>query len=359
MSIKLLIQALTVLLPVSCLAISDVRGAGGIDLESYAAAAFDTDHSARTETQTLKFNADGRFKIVQFTDIHYVPGSPASATAIERMNEVLDAERPDFVIYTGDLIFGRPAADGLAKSLAPVVSRGIPFAVTLGNHDDEYDMTRREIFDFIARVPGNMSASVEGLSGVTNFVIPIDGSRRPEDAFALYVFDSHGYSRGLLKGYDWIKDDQIAWYRRQSAAMTAANDGHPLPSLAFFHIPLPEFNLAAADESAPLIGIRGEKSCSPAVNSGLFAAMHEQGDVMGAFVGHDHVNDYATLWNGILLGYGRFTGGATVYHNIPGGNGARVFELTEGRRSFRTWIRLSSGRVIAPIDFPANFTKEN
>lgn len=28
------------------------------------------------------------------------------------------------------------------------------------------------------------------------------------------------------------------------------------------------------------------------MNSGLFAAFLEAGDVMGAFVGHDHVNDF-------------------------------------------------------------------
>ena len=57
----------------------------------------------------LKFNADKKFKIVQFTDVHWVPGDSASEEAAERMNEVLDVEKPDLVIYTGDLVFGKPA----------------------------------------------------------------------------------------------------------------------------------------------------------------------------------------------------------------------------------------------------------
>ena len=52
----------------------------------------------------LKFNADKKFKIVQFTDVHWVPGNPASEEAAERMNEVLDIEKPDLVIYTGNHI---------------------------------------------------------------------------------------------------------------------------------------------------------------------------------------------------------------------------------------------------------------
>ena len=53
------------------------------------------------------------------------------------MNEVLDVEKPDLVIYTGDLVFGKPASEALSKALEPVVSRRLPFAVTWGNHDDE------------------------------------------------------------------------------------------------------------------------------------------------------------------------------------------------------------------------------
>ena len=51
----------------------------------------------------LKFKANGKFKIVQFTDVHWKPGNPASEAAAERMNEVLEAEKPDFVVYTGDV----------------------------------------------------------------------------------------------------------------------------------------------------------------------------------------------------------------------------------------------------------------
>jgi hypothetical protein len=306
----------------------------------------------------LRFNPDGKFKIVQFTDTHWVPGNPASQETVDRMNEVLDAEHPDLVIYTGDIAYGPPAREGFEKCLEPAISRGIPFAVTLGNHDDEHDMTRGEIYSMIGDMPGNLTGTVPGVSGVTNFALPItqrDGSRT---AFVIYGFDSLAYSPlKEVKGYDWIKHDQIEWYRRCSADLTGRNGGEPLPALSFFHIPLPEFNEAASDEGAKLIGTRGEKAYSPDVNSGLFTAMLEAGDVMGVVVGHDHVNDYAALWKGILLLYGRYTGGATVYNDIPGGNGARVIELTEGKRSFRSWIRLSGNRVVSTIDFPADFIK--
>ena len=52
------------------------------------------------------------------------------------------------------------------------------------------------------------------------------------------------------------------------------------------------------------------------------------------------------------MGYGRFTGGETAYHDIPQGNGARVIELTEGSRNVHTWIRIKDGKVINEVNFP-------
>lgn len=303
--------------------------------------------------QQLRFGSDKKFKIVQFTDVHWVPGNPASEEAAERMNEVLEAEKPDFVIYTGDLIYAKPAAEGLDRALEPVVSRNIPFAVTWGNHDDEQDMPREQLSEYVRSKPGNLTATAEGVPGVTNYVVPVTSADGMKEAALLYVFDSHSYSgRKDVKGYDWIKPGQVEWYRKESAEYTLRNGGTPLPALAFFHIPLPEYSQAAQDENALLIGTRKEKACSPALNTGLFAAMLEAGDVMGTFVGHDHVNDYVVDWFGMLLCYGRFTGGKTVYHDIPGGNGARVIELTEGERGFRTWVRLKGGKIINEVSFP-------
>lgn len=311
--------------------------------------------TAIAQPNALKFNANHKFKIVQFTDIHWKYGNPASDEAGERMAEVLDAEKPDLVVFTGDVIFAKPAREGLDKALEATVARGIPFAVTWGNHDDEQDLSRKELSEHVATKAGNLTSTVEGISGVTNYTLSVKSTDGKRDAAVLYIFDSNSYSPiKKVKGYDWIKHDQVEWYRQTSKAFTAANDGKPLPALAFFHIPLPEFHEAAQNESAYFVGTRKEKACAPEINTGLAAAMLEAGDVMGVFVGHDHVNDYVVDWRGILLGYGRFTGGATVYHDIPEGNGARVIELTEDSRTIKTWIRIKGGKVINEVNYPAD-----
>ena len=309
------------------------------------------------KSQDLKFGEDKKFKIVQFTDVHWKADSIASEEAGERMSEVLDAEKPDLVIFTGDVIFGKPADKSMRCALEPTIKRGIPFAVTFGNHDDELGMSRKELYDFIKDMPGNLTSTVEGLSGVTNFILPVKASDGSKDAALLYVFDSHSYSTlKHLKGYGWIKHDQVQWYLNESKKFTESNGGTPLTALSFFHIPLPEYHEAVNNEGSFLIGTRKEEACNQEINTGMFAAMQEAGDVLGVFVGHDHVNDYAVSWKGIMLCYGRFTGGKTVYHDMPGGNGARVIELTEGVRQFRSWIRLND-QVINDFTYPSEWIK--
>ena len=308
-----------------------------------------------SQAQELRFNSNHKFKIVQFTDIHWIYDNPASEEAGERMREVLDTEHPDLVVFTGDLIFAKPAAEALKKALAPTIERGIPFAVTWGNHDDEQDMTRAELSAYIKDMKGNLTSHTEGITGQTNYTLSIKSSDGKRDAAAVYIFDSNSYSpMKNVKGYGWIKHDQVAWYLERSKAFTAANGGQPLPALAFFHIPLPEMRDMTRNENIYMVGTRKEMVCAPEINTGLATAMLTAGDVMGLFVGHDHVNDYVVDWYGIMMGYGRFTGGSTVYNDIPQGNGARVIELTEDSRDIHTWIRIKGGKIINEVNFPSD-----
>ncbi len=81
------------------------------------------------------------------------------------------------------------------------------------------------------------------------------------------------------------------------------------PALAYFHIPLPEYK-TVLESPKMILGEQQEEISSPLVNSGLFTALLEAGDVKATFVGHDHVNDYCGNFFGIHLCYG----GGTGYH---------------------------------------------
>ncbi len=55
---------------------------------------------------TLKFNKDGKFKIVQFTDLHFGEYDDLDEQTYQMMVEILKAEKPDFVAITGDVVSG-------------------------------------------------------------------------------------------------------------------------------------------------------------------------------------------------------------------------------------------------------------
>lgn len=302
----------------------------------------------------LTFNANAEFKIVQFTDVHYKKPAPESEVAIQLINEVLEAEQPDLVVFTGDVIYERPVLEGLDDVFDLVSNKGIPWAYVFGNHDDEFGLSRRQIMDYVAQKPYCLAqAGDRSLSGVGNYILEIRSAATADSIGGLlYFFDSGAYSPiEAIKGYGWFKPDQINWFTRQSAAYTNANNGTPHPALAFFHIPLPEYAIMKASADTIITGNKDEVECSGKLNSGMFAAMRTAGDVMGTFVGHDHDNDYIGEYFGICLAYGRFSGGNTVYNNL-GKNGCRVIKLTEGKREFSTYIYLLGGEIIFPVQYP-------
>lgn len=304
---------------------------------------------------SLPFRPDGSFKILQFTDTHYIYGDPRSDRAMECVKEALEAEKPDLVIHTGDILFGRPDRESAFEIMRPISESGIPFAVALGNHDSQYGSPREAILSVIRALPGCLNtAPKEGIYGCSNDVITLQHKGKTERV--LYLFDS--MDAVILKGeeeihsYDYIRYSQIGWYRRHSERFTRENGGTPVPSMAFFHIPLPEINEAIADPSNLLGGNNCEPPCPSRLNSGLLAQFRGMGDVEAIVTGHDHDCDYVLHYGNMYYIYGRYSGCDTVYNHLGRDgvseekiSGCRLFEFKAGEKGFRTWVRLHGGEV--------------
>ena len=107
----------------------------------------------------MKYNINGKFKIMQLADIQEIPN--VSVDTVKLIDRALEEENPDLVVLTGDQIKGygmsygkksgnkkQEVFDVLSKILEPVTKRGIPYAVTFGNHDNVAATSETSIFAF-------------------------------------------------------------------------------------------------------------------------------------------------------------------------------------------------------------------
>lgn len=304
---------------------------------------------------TLRFKK-GLFKIVQITDLHYKLGVKASEQGLACVREMVQTEKPDLVVVTGDIIYSAPADSTLSVVLKTFAQLGVPFCMTFGNHDYDFKTPAVALYNQMQKTPNCVMPVLQGKN--TDYSLPILSSNGKRTAAVLYCIDTHNKPAiGGIGGYQWISHNQITWYRQRSMVYKQKNGGRPVPSLAFLHIPLPEFNYATANTQCPMYGSRLEKAYSPSINSGMFASIKEMGDIMGVFCGHDHDNDYAVSYFNVLLAHGRFSGGNTEYNHLK--RGARVIVLKEGKREFDTWIREVGGNVLYRTTYPKSYVKDN
>lgn len=304
---------------------------------------------------TLRFKK-GLFKIVQITDLHYKLGVKASEQGLACVREMVETEKPDLVVVTGDIIYSAPADSTLSVVLKTFAQLGMPFCMTFGNHDYDFKTPAVALYNQMQKTPNCVMPVLQGKN--TDYSLSILSSNGKRTAAVLYCIDTHNKPAiGGIGGYQWISHNQITWYRQRSMVYKQKNGGRPVPSLAFLHIPLPEFNYATDNTQCPMYGSRLEKAYSPSLNSGMFASIKEMGDIMGVFCGHDHDNDYAVSYFNVLLAHGRFSGGNTEYNHLK--SGARVIVLKEGKREFDTWIREVGGNVLYRTTYPKSYVKDN
>ena len=76
---------------------------------------------------------DGKFKIAQFTDLHWTPRSLACTETEATICAVLKAEHPDIAILSGDVVTEDPAIDGWKSVIRIFDEAKVPFVVTMGN----------------------------------------------------------------------------------------------------------------------------------------------------------------------------------------------------------------------------------
>ncbi|KDO31212.1 hypothetical protein SPRG_03830 [Saprolegnia parasitica CBS 223.65] len=290
-------------------------------------------------------------KILQVPDMHYIgrpdyhcrdpPHEPCSESNMTSLiGELIDAEKPHLVVFTGDQIEARAVertADEIKKAIDTyadiAISRQLAWSMVFGNHDEGASFSRKAMIDYIMAKPYALSmAGPDDIGGVGNYQVVAISPETKKIDLALYFIDT-GVSGAISAG-------QKALLRNMSADV-AADDA---PGLVFYHIPTPDY--VVHDGEVLPHGHQGETvSHGPA--SGLLETLVAMGDVKATFVGHDHLNDYCIARQAIQHCYGGGIGYGEAYGSKGLLRRARVIELTKNATQERitTWLHGAGGVV--------------
>ncbi|KAI9849641.1 MAG: hypothetical protein M1837_002766 [Sclerophora amabilis] len=319
-----------------------------------------------------RIGKDGKFKIMQVADLHLSTGlgkcrdaeppehnggrCDADSRTLDFVGTLLDQEKPDLVVLTGDQVNGETAPDAQSavfKFAELFIVRKTPYATIFGNHDDEGSLTREALMTLTESLPYSLSHhGPTNVDGVGNYVVEVLGrGNSKHSALSLYLLDTHGYSpdEQSFKGYDWLKNNQIGWFKDTAQGLKKAHKEytHLHMDLAFIHIPLPEYR---DTQNVIKGGTWREPPTAPWFNSGFRDALVEEG-VLLVSCGHDHANDYCALskssdgkpalWMcyGGGSGFGGY-GGYGGYHRR-----IRFFDVDINEARIVTYTRLEYGET--------------
>ncbi|KAL1918535.1 uncharacterized protein VTP21DRAFT_3195 [Calcarisporiella thermophila] len=306
------------------------------------------------QTPKLKFHRDGTFKILQLADLHMtsnrggcidIPKTPEwkNCTNLKTFafaERMIAAEKPDMIVFTGDNVMGSPDPRASVLKYASIAFKHkIPWAFVHGNHDDEASLSRLELTQTALSLPYSLGQNGPySLFGSGNYYTQILG-KGDKPSFTLYFVDSGAYNLDTsIKGYDYIKEDQIDWFRETSKAIGGKKEKKP-NAVAFWHIPTNEYK-KVSEVPDKRVGDIGEKVSSPVTETPFIDALHEAGDVKMTVVGHDHVNDYCFPHKSMQLCYGGGAGYGTYGATNKGWDRrARIIQLTDFGKHIKTWKR--------------------
>ena len=97
---------------------------------------FSIEKSASTPIPNLRFK-NGKFKIAQLTDVHWRGSSSETLKTQSTILSVLQTEKPDLLVLTGDIITGSPVDKGYEWLFGILKQANIPYVLLMGNHDPE------------------------------------------------------------------------------------------------------------------------------------------------------------------------------------------------------------------------------
>lgn len=263
--------------------------------------------------------ANDSLKILQLTDMHLTYGIDSSdRNTFSEIKTLVGSDDYDLIAITGDMTLSPFGPSLFAKLVRFMESLKTPWTFIFGNHESDYN----DYTSYLDKINNTeylyfkVGPEMVG-GGYGNFQINFTKDGLP--FYSAYFLDSHAERKYYTEDegmYDYLKMSQVSWYESHVSQDTT-------DSVMFMHIPLRQFMDVDRNN---MTGTFGEDKVYPqGVDTGMFSAILSAGMTKGVFVGHDHLNDYSFVDQGVLLAYGQITG-YSGYGNLP--RGGRVIDVS-------------------------------
>ena len=264
------------------------------------------------DSVTIKKNSDEDFKVMMFTDLHIKGDNELDNITLTYMVKNITEQNPDLVILGGDNVtygFNKKRNVQLAELFENL---GVYWASVLGNHEGDgllsYD--RKKVIELFSSYEHCLVKAgkddVDGNGNCTINILNADGTLKE----VFFLMDSGDYMLQETKDqygitdtddvYDGVKESQVQWYKDKHDELEA--EYGKFKSVTVVHIPIYQAEREYVEDEF-LYGEKREGVCESGFDSGLFDAMKEKGSAQAVYFGHDHVNNFGVMCDGILLSY--------------------------------------------------------
>lgn len=224
------------------------------------------------------------------------------------LNKIIQqSNHPNLIILTGD-VFQCETKDQAIKLFNFLDELKTPWIYIYGNHDIKTFDDDTTLYDLISSSKYSIFIDYldDEIDGDENFYVNLNVKK--VSIYRLFIIDSNSSSPSNIvttSDYDIIHDHQLTHI---ATIQQLKHDN--AKCLAFFHIPLTEYEDAWHKYEQGIINGKGEKRedvCYGYKNNGALTIL-SQSNIQGCFVGHDHINnfdiDYPYYSKQILLSYG-------------------------------------------------------
>ncbi|KAG5651509.1 hypothetical protein H0H81_008374 [Sphagnurus paluster] len=330
----------------------------------------------------ITFKQDGTFKLTVFSDLHFGenpgdstgPEKDANSTRVIRTilgrgGEVINGD-----LTTGERTFAHNSTLLINQIVRPFVEANVPFATTQGNHDNQPNISHRQVIEHersLTKLSYTRPApdGIGGEGGPGNYWVPVYRNEKDKaPVLILWFFDSRG---GVTSGDDsrpipaYVDASVAQWIENETQAMNAAwGPASQRAAVAFVHIPPNTVrNIVTDPERNPGLheDVLGDSSVQTPDDAPFWNSFNKNiKNIHAVISGHDHGSEWCAreTVKDVIFCFNKHTGYGG-YGPQEWGFGVRNLQFTspDPRAPVKTWIRLENGQTRAAITLDERYKR--